>query len=296
MLKLAIAAIMSLPFSLDAFAQLNKFYTIRDSENFDTVSFYLKATSANCSVKKSTDDNDPLSIYGNPNLDKINPSFSTKIKNNTCYARLTLDEYNPSGFGNSLSLAVSGNDKENDSWRVNFADNKVYDLSLFYGFGDADVNLTGASVKNLKIESGSADIVVGYDEHNVNPVQMDTFFVKADFGSVSVKHMELTRARHVITKVGFGSVLLDFDRVITEKCDISASVGAGNLEILLPKNKIPVIIHLKDLPLCAVRLADGFEEVEENIFVNMNYSVDAENLLSFNVDVALGRVRFKYTD
>jgi len=290
------SASMSLLFSLSALAQLNKFYTLRESEDFDTVSFYLKATSANCLIKKSTDDRNPLSIYGNPTLDKINPSFDTKIKNNTCHARLALDEYNSSGFGNSFSMAVSGSDKENDFWKVNFADNKVYDLSLFYGFGDADVNLTGVSVKNLKIKSGSADIIVGYDEHSSNPIQMDTFFVKADFGSIVAKHMELTRAKYVITKVGFGNVLLDFGRVIKEKCDINASVGAGNLEILLPKNNISVIIHLKNSPLCAIKLADGFEEVEKNIFVNVDYSANAENLLSFNVDVALGMVRFRYSD
>lgn len=296
MLRLALAGGYLLLFSLGALAQLDKFYTLKESDDFDTVNFYLKATSANCLIEKSGQDNDPLSIYGNPNLEKINPSFGTKIKNNTCYAKLALDEYNSSGFSNSLSMAVSGNDKENDFWKVNFADNKVYDLNLFYGFGNADVNLTGTSVKKLKIKSGSADIVVGYDEHNTNPVPMDTFYVKADFGSIVAKHMELTRARQVITKIGFGNVLLDFDRVITERCNINASVGAGNLEILLPKNEIPVIIHLKDSPLCAIKMVDGFEEVEKNVFVNMNYSADAENLLTFNVDVALGMVRFRYSD
>ena len=296
MLRLALTAGFPLLFSLGALAQLDRFYTLKESDDFDTVNFYLKATSANCLIKKSSEDNEPLSIYGNPNLDKINPSFGTKVRNNTCFAKLALDEYNSSGFSNSFSMAVSRSDKDNDFWKVNFADNKVYDLNLFYGFGNADINLTGTSVKNLKIKSGSADIVVGYDEHNTNPVQMDTFYVKADFGSIVAKHMELTRAKRVITKVGFGNVLLDFDRVITEKCDISASVGAGNLEILLPKEGIPVIIHLKDSPLCAIKMAEGFEEVEKNVFVNMNYSASAENLLTFNVDVALGMVRFEYSE
>ena len=83
---------------------------------------------------------------------------------------------------------------------------------------------------------------------------------------------------------------------MNEKCSVDASVGAGNLEILLPKDGTPVIIHLKDSPLCAVKIAKGFEEVEKNVFVNMSYDANAENLLSFDVDVALGMVRFKYTD
>lgn len=279
--------------SLGASAQLNKFYTIKESSEFDTVDFYLKATAANCLLKQSSEDYHPLTIYGNPNLEKINPSFASKVKKGTCYAKLVLDEYSSSGFGDSFSMAVSRSDKENDFWKVNFSKKKVYKLNLIYGFGNADVNLTGATVSRLKIKSGSADIVVGFDDGFMNPIAMDTFYVKADFGSIVAKRMELTRAKNVITKIGFGNVLLDFDRNIAEKCRVDASVGAGNLEILLPKEDTPVIIYIRDSPLCAVKIADGFEEVEKNVFVNMNYSADAENLLTFDVDVALGMVRFK---
>lgn len=296
MLRLALITGSFLCCSLSAFAQLNKFYTIKEAANFDTVDFYLKATATNCLIKQSETDRNPLTIYGNPNLEKINPSFGSKIKNNTCYARLTLDEYNSSGFGDSFTMAVSRSDKENDFWKVNFSKDKVYKLNLIYGFGSADVNLTGATVDRLKIKSGSADIIVGYDVGSRNSIQMDTFYVKADFGSIVAKHMELSRAKNVITKVGFGNVLLDFNKRMTESCRVDASIGAGNLEILLPTTEEPVIIYIKDSPLCAVKIAKGFEEVEKNVFVNMHYSADAENLLTFDVDVAMGMVRFKYTD
>ncbi|WP_370089027.1 hypothetical protein [Ekhidna sp.] len=296
MLRLVLIAGTSLLMSLSALAQLTKFYTIKESPEFDTVDFYLKATATNCLLKQAEKDNNPLTIYGNPNLEKINPTFASKIKNNTCYAKLALDEYNSSGFGDSFSMAVSRSDKDNDFWKVNLNKSEVYRLNLIYGFGNADVNLTGTSVQRLKIKSGSADIVVGYDDGNMNPIQMDTFYVKADFGSIVARRMELSRAKKVITKIGFGNVLLDFDKQMNEKCSVDASVGAGNLEILLPKDGTPVIIHLKDSPLCAVKIAKGFEEVEKNVFVNMSYDANAANLLSFDVDVALGMVRFRYTD
>ena len=282
--------------SISAVAQLSKFYTIKESPDFDTVDFYLKATATNCLLKKSDTDDNPLTIYGNPDLEKINPSFVSKVKDNTCYSKLVLDEYNSSGFGDSFTMAVSRSDKENDFWKINFNEDKVYKLNLIYGFGNADVNLNGSSVQRLKIKSGSADIVVGYDDDYFNPIKMDTFFVKADFGSIVAKRMELARAQNVITKIGFGNVLLDFDRELAEKCVVNASVGAGNLEILLPRKGTPVIIRIKDSPLCAVKIAKDFEEVEKNVFVNMDYSADAENLLTFDVDVALGMVRFRYAD
>ncbi|MEQ9306145.1 MAG: hypothetical protein RJQ14_19685, partial [Marinoscillum sp.] len=212
MLRLVMIAGTSLLMSLGALAQLTKFYTIKESPEFDTVDFYLKATATNCLLKQADKDNNPLTIYGNPDLEKINPSFANKVKNNTCYAKLALDEYNSSGFGDSFSMAVSRSDKDNDFWKVNLGPRKTYRLNLIYGFGNADVNLTGSSVQRLKIKSGRADIVVGYDDGNMNPIQMDTFFVKADFGSIVAKRMELIRAKKVITKIGFGNVLLDFDQ------------------------------------------------------------------------------------
>ena len=296
MLRLVLIAGTILLMSQSAFAQLKKFYTIKESSEFDTVDFYLKATATNCLLKQADSDGNPLTIYGNPNLEKINPTFASKVKNKTCYAKLALDEYNSSGFGDSFTMAVSRSDKDNDFWKVNLNNDEIYRLNLIYGFGNADVNLTGSSVQRLKIKSGSADIVVGYDDGNMNPIRMDTFFVKADFGSIVAKRMDLARADKVITKIGFGNVLLDFDREMKEKCSIDASVGAGNLEILLPRGGTPVRIVIKDSPLCAVKIADGFEEVEKNVFVNMSYDAKADNLLTFDVDVALGMVRFKYTD
>ncbi|MEM6643990.1 MAG: hypothetical protein AAF616_13500 [Bacteroidota bacterium] len=295
MLKLATLTGLFLCSSLGLTGQVEKFYTIKEASNFDTVEFHLKATATNCLIKKSKADLHPLTIYGNPNLEKINPSFGSKIDRLTCYASLKLDEYNSTGFGDSFSMAVTGSDEENDFWEVDL-NNKIYKLNLIYGFGNANIDLTGTAVHRLKIKSGSADINVGYDRNSPNPIKMDTFFVKADFGSITARHMELTHAKNVITKVGFGNVLLDFEKGTVDQCRVSASVGAGNLEIVLPKYSTPVIIRIKGSPLCAVKLVDGYEEVESNVFVNMAYVADATDLLSFDVDVALGMVRFRHAD
>ena len=296
MSRLVMTAGIILLVSVSAFSQLKKFYMIKDSPSFDTVEFYLKATATNCLIDQSLETKDPLTIYGNPDLEKINPSFKSKVYNNTCYAKLVLDEYNSSNFSDRFTFAMSRNTKDNDFWKVSFSDNKIYRLNLNYGFGNADVNLTGSPIQKFKLRSGSADILVGYDEGNMNPIKMDTFFVKADFGSIVAKHMDLARAKNVITKIGFGNVVLDFEKGIVEPCRVDASVGAGNLEVILPYEETPIIIYVKDSPLCSIRLTRDFEEVEKNVFVNRSYTVDSENLLTFNVDVALGQVHFKNLD
>ncbi len=296
MSRLVLTVGVSLLVSFNVFSQLKKFYVLKESTSFDTIDFHLKATATNCLIRQSAEDFDPLAIYGNPDLDKINPSFKSKVSNNTCYAKLKLDEYNSSGFSDRFSFAMSRSKNDNDFWKVSFSEEKIYRLNLNYGFGNADVDLTGSPIQKFTLKSGSADIVVGYDHGYFNPILMDTFYVKVDFGSIVTRHLEMSRAKNVITKIGFGNVLLDFDSGITEACQVSASVGAGNLEIILPREEAPVIIYVRDSPLCSIKLTKDFEEVENNVFVNKHYSVSAKNLLTFDVDVALGQVKFKYVD
>lgn len=296
MSRLIMTAGIALFVSVSAFSQLKKFYMIKDSPSFDTVDFYLKATATNCLINQSVEDQNPLTIFGNPDLEKINPSFKSKVYDNTCYAKLALDEYNSSSFSDRFTFAMSRKTEENDFWKVSFADDKIYRLNLNYGFGNADVNLTGSPIQKFKLKSGSADILVGYDQGEGNPIRMDTFFVKADFGSIVAKHMELSRAKNVITKIGFGNVMLDFESGLAEACRVVASVGAGNLEVILPEDQTPIIIYVRDSPLCSIRMTKDFEEVEKNVYVNKAYQVDAENLLTFDIDVALGQVYFKYLD
>ena len=106
----------------------------------------------------------------------------------------------------------------------------------------------------------------------------------------------MSRAKNVITEIGFGKMLLDFDSGLTGSCQVKVSIGAGSLEVILPREFTPVMINVRDSPLCTVQLTRDFEKVENNVYVNDSYDVHAENLLTFDVDVALGKVKFTYMD
>lgn len=295
MLRLVFTAAFGLLFSL-SYGQLKKFYSLKEISTFDTVNFSLKATAGNCFIKSSESEG-PLSIYGNPDLDKINPSFKSNVLNGTCVVDLNLEEYRSSSLSDGILFAMLNEPSStNNYWKVLFDQEKIYRLDLSYGFGTADVDLSGTSVKNFKVRSGSADILVDYQDGGSNNIEMDTFWVKADMGSIIARHLDRARARQVIANIGFGRALLDFSAVSAKRCSVDASVGAGNLDIFLPRGEVPMIIYFKDSPLCGRRIAHGFEEVERNVFVNMAYRADAENLLTFKVDVALGNVAFHYGD
>ncbi|XOV93148.1 MAG: hypothetical protein ACFHWX_00265 [Bacteroidota bacterium] len=281
-----------------ALGQLQKFYSLSNEADFDTVSFSLHAASGNCFVKSSPDlKESPLVIYGNPDLEKINPSFKFQIKKNTCYADLDLQEFRSSSLGDGLVFAMlRSSEEEHNYWKIHFDDKKIYKLDLNYGVGNADIDLSNSSIKSFKLKSGTADINVDYSPDSPNRIEMDTFKVQVDMGTFTSNHLELANARQIIAHVGFGSALLDLEKPNKKSCSVKASVGAGNLDIIIPNKSVPIIIHLKESPLCGVKLAPGFEQVESNVYVNMAYSNNAENLLAFNIDVALGNVSFKYKD
>ena len=280
-----------------AFGQLKKFYSLNQTTDFDTVNFQFRATSGHSYLRYIPKEN-PLVIYGNPDLERINPSFDALVNNNTCDVSLELEEFRSSGLGDGLAFAMlNDNPKESDAnyWKVLLSNEKVYNLDLHYGIGSSDINLSGAMIKTLKMRTGSADVQVTYDPEKPNLTEMDTFFVKVDLGSFRTKDLSYSNAKCIMTDILFGKAYLDFTAPMDNKCMVKANVGAGGLKVFLPRNE-PVIIYLKDSPFRGLSMAKDFEEVEKNVYINKSYSVDAENLLTFDVDVALGRVSFQYAD
>jgi hypothetical protein len=293
MLRLVFSVALGLLFSV-SYGQLKKFYSLKSCSGYDTVNFSLEAPTGNCFITAEHPDNGPLNIYGNPDLDKVNPSFQANISNNTCRVNLNLEEYNSSSIGNGILYAMLGqmSTPDNNYWKILFDNDKIYKLDLNYGLGSANVDLSNTSIKNLKIRSGSADVQVDYATRVANPISMDTFLVAVDMGSLLALNIDCANTSQFIAHVGFGSAQLDFSESTKKKCNVNATVGAGNLDIYLPSNDTPIIIYMKESPLCGVKLVHGFEQVEKNVFVNMAYKANAENLITFNLDVALGNVTF----
>ncbi|MEL6556663.1 MAG: hypothetical protein AAFQ94_00670 [Bacteroidota bacterium] len=279
--------------------QLKKFYSLKDAVTYDTVKLSLEASTGACYFK-NTSHSSPLNIYGNPDLDRINPSYHTQIKDRTCFVDLKLEEYQSSSFDQGLSfdsffsVPKSSKKVEKDSWKVYLSDKKIYDLNLQYGIGEAYLDFSGSAVKKVKINTGNANVKVDYAMEHENTIPMDTFFVKVDLGSLEAKKINYMNASNIIAEIGFGKAILSFKEGENKKCDVNASVGAGTLDVVLPDDDTPVIIHIKDSPMCGIKIAKGFEEVEKNTYVNMSYRPDAENLLTFKVDVAIGKVIFSH--
>ncbi|MDH5475416.1 MAG: hypothetical protein OEX22_06985 [Cyclobacteriaceae bacterium] len=275
-------------------AQVKKQFFIEQNEDFEKVDIKFVTKSGACYVKPSQHDI-PLNIYSNQDFDDYEHSFTKEIKNKICYVDLSLTDKNSDNLSRSISYQMFNSDhKEKDKmWKIYLSQEIPYRLNFNYGVGDAFIDLSGLSIENLKIYSGNADVNINYISGLGNQVEMDTFFVKVDLGSVDIKKMNLSKAKTVLADVGFGNLSLDYSKTLESKSNVQASVGAGNLVIKIPAENVPVKIKINDSMLCRVHLSKNFELTEENVYVNKAYTDNAKNLLSFNIDVALGSIVFK---
>ena len=278
-----------------ALGQIKKQFTVEDSPSCESIRLVIKANSGNCYIKPSQN-SDILNVFSNQTEESYAHNFRKEVKGKTCEVVLNLEEVHSEGLSQTISTRFFGASEKESSdklWKMYLTDNKPYFLEFIYGVGNANIDLSGLAVKNLKISTGSADVNVGYYSALENQIDMDSFFVKVDLGSVNVKNLNLSRTRFVMADVGFGNMTLDFSNKPLVGSKIKGSVGAGNLTIILPNNETPILVKIQDSWLCSVKVPSNLKKVAENTFANAAYSKSAKNSLVFDLDVSMGNIVFR---
>ena len=278
-----------------AFGQLKKQFTVEDVSSCENIRLCLKANSGNCYIKPSQN-TEILNVFSNQTETSYAHNFRKEVKGKTCEVLLNLEETQTEGISQTISTRFFGaSDKpvSDKLWKMYLTDAKPYFLELNYGIGNANIDLSGLAIKTLKVNTGSADVNVGYYSSLENQIDMDTFSVKVDLGSVNVKNLNMSRARYMMADVGFGNMTLDFRSKPLVSNKIKGSVGAGNLTILLPSNETPVLVKIKDSWLCSVKMPEEFKKISANVYANTAYTKDTKNSLTFDLDVSMGNIIFK---
>jgi len=276
-----------------AFGQIKKQFTVENTAACENIRLNLKANSGNCFIKPSQNP-EILNVFSNQDEASYSHNFRKEIKGQTCEVFLNLEEEQSAGISQSFSTSFWGNEKTGGEklWKMYLTESKPYFLELNYGVGNAHVDLSGLAISKLKINTGSANVNVSYTSLE-NQIDMDTFYVKVDLGSVNVKNLNLSRTRYMLADVGFGNMLLDFSNKPLVSNHIKGSVGAGNLTIVLPSNEIPVLVKIHESWLCSVKMPKTLKKIGENTFANASYTKDATQALTFDLDVSMGNIVFK---
>jgi hypothetical protein len=277
------------------FGQIKKQFTVDDIPACENVKLLVQANSGNCYVKP-TKSPEILNVFSNQTESSFAHNFRKEVKGKTCEIQLNLEEVQAEGLSQNITtrfFGASSNAAGDKLWKMYLTEAKPYFLELNYGVGNATIDLSGLAIKKLKINTGSADVNVGYYSSLENQIDMDTFFVKVDLGSVNVKNVNLSRSRFVVADVGFGNVTLDFSNKPLVNNKIKGSVGAGNLVVILPSEDTPVLVKIQDSWLCSVKVPKSLKKIGANTFANAAYSPGAHNSLTFDLDVSMGNIVFK---
>jgi hypothetical protein len=271
--------------------QVKKYYSLENDLNSDKVNIVLTATSNSCCIKPTVN---PylVNVFGYDQ--NAHPVIESNIETADRIQNLIINlDYKEKNEETSLTKRFfNTSPASNDRWDLYLSKEKPMRLSLNYAVGDAQVDLSDLPIEKLKISSGSAEVKVAYMENRPNIVEMDSFLVKVDLGSLTINKMNYSKARIVIADVGFGALLVDYSKALEKSSDVYASVGAGNLIIGLPDDEIPVIINIQNSPLCHVKLPKGYKKQRKHVYVSQGYDDHAENILSFNLDVVVGQIKF----
>lgn len=280
---------------LSSYGQIKKHYTVENNNSFDRVAVTLSGGSGTCYIRP-TPNNNPVNIYGTAESDVPGPSCESILEQRTQKVNVNfLDGKLNESSTKKVSFNVFGDTESNrqNQWHVYLSKKKPVQLNLNYGMGNAFVDLSGLAVEKLNITTGSADVNIGYISGQYNQQEMDTFCIKVDLGTLEARQVALSNAKTIIADVGFGSLHLDFTNKSLVSSNVNATVGAGNLVVNANESINPMIIYIQNSPLCRVKIPQSFTEIRENVFVSSQYDQDAENLITFNIDVTMGNIIFK---
>lgn len=278
-----------------AFGQIKKQFSVEDNTACEKIKLTVKANSGTCFVKPSHNP-EVLNVFSNQDVEGYSHHFRKEIIGKTCEVMLSLEEvHTEGGLSQTISHKVFGSEKPSQEkfWKMYLTDAKPYLLELNYGVGNANIDLSGLAIQTLKINTGSADVNIGYLSGLENLVEMDTFSVKVDLGSVKAKNLSLAKTKYLVADVGFGNVMLDLSTAPIISNYIKGSVGAGNLIILLPSDETPVLVKIKDSWLCSVKMPGNLKKTSANTFANAAYTKNPKNALTFDLDVSMGNIIFK---
>lgn len=280
-----------------AYGQMKRQFSVENSPACQQVDLHVKANTGDCFIKAGHS-SEILNVFSNQDQSSYSHQFRKEIVRTTCRVFLNFENTNAKGIGQTISTRMFGDDQpvDNKIWKMYLSDSKPYNLELDYGVGNAYVDLSGLAIKKLKINTGSADVNIGYSSLE-NKVEMDTLSIKVDLGSLHVQNLNLSRTRYTSADVGFGNMTLDFSAnppLVTNR--IEGSVGAGNLTIILPSSQTPVLVKVNDSWLCSIKIPSGMKKIRANTFANAAYREDAKNALLFNLDVSMGNIIFKESD
>jgi hypothetical protein len=177
-------------------------------------------------------------------------------------------------------------DTDQNHLEVTLSENYPTDLSLEVGACEADVDLGGLRLTQLKIDVGASSGDIQFSKPN--PERMRDMKISAGAASVNLVSLGNANFEHFKFDGGVGKFRIDLRGEYHGESEIVMSIGLGSATIILPEG-IPVQIHAdRDNWLSSVDLhSHKLEEVGENEYQSPGFDT-AKTRIILRLDVGLG--------
>ena len=157
------------------------------------------------------------------------------------------------------------------------------DLSLHFGAGVAEVDLTGVPLSGLEINTGASDTDVRLDEPN--PARMRRAEISAGAAQLKVSGLGNLKAEHVAVQAGLGAVELELDGAWPDGAEVEIEMGLGSLRMVIPES---LGVELNRRNFLASLDAEGFER-DGRTHRSLNWD-RADKRIEIDVSASLGSI------
>lgn len=289
---LLICAFIGLFHSINA--QITKEFIVKEKQGFDLVKLDFSSYKGTSFLKHNTF-GQPLRAHAHLSKVNILPTFTHSISGGVLNASIEHQNVESESLGRSLSyrLFMGDSDSFGHSWFIDLDSSYLYDLNFNLGLGKANLDLSHLPVSSCRINSASADVALDYSSRSKNVASMDTMMVVVKMGTIDAKRINYSNAKNMVFDVNYGSVNLSFEEDIPGGSTISTMVGAGSVNIDLPSANLPYIVKVKSTAMCRTSVPKYLKEIGNKVYVSKGYEKDAENLMTFLIDISVGSVSLK---
>ena len=172
------------------------------------------------------------------------------------------------------------------TWKLLYTDAVPISFDIELGLGEADIDMSGLSVKDFDLSTGASSVRLAWNEPNRNSIE--TMTIEAGLSKFRAMGLGNANFRKLRFEGGVGKYTLDFHGNLAKEVDVDAEVGLGSLIIVIPSNIGARVIYEKNW-ITDLDIDPDFVEQDDNTYQTSNYST-APGRINLRVEAGFGSV------
>ncbi len=210
------------------------------------------------------------------------------ITNGIGYLEINLDEEEDKTERHNHNSPVANarvKDGETDDWYITFPATLPIDFDLEFGFGKADVDLSGLQITRLILQAGASKLSLR--SYTKNPQLLEKVSIEAGLGKFSSDQLGNLNFKKLKFEGGIGSYRLDLSGALRNDAHVEAEVGMGSITMVLP-SEIPARLMCDDHWFNSTNFPKFFNR-GEGVYETKNYNKN-KDFVTIKADCGVGSV------